>query len=64
MKIPYKLKYFLNRFEFLKVYTSPFKPLQLKWYFGKIAVGGFRITYPEHGEKLRLKKLQKKYGKK
>ena len=34
-----ELKYFIKKFDFLKTYNSPFKPLKVKWYFGKIAVG-------------------------
>ena len=34
-----QLKYFIRKFEFLKVYNSPFKPLSMRWYFGKTAVG-------------------------
>jgi hypothetical protein len=29
----------MNKFNFLKTYCSPFKPLKLKWYVGKIAIG-------------------------
>ena len=29
----------MSKFSFLKTYISPFKPLRLSWYFGKIAVG-------------------------
>jgi len=29
----------MRKFDFLRVYNSPFKPLKLKWYFGKVAVG-------------------------
>ena len=32
-------KYFIKDLEFLKAYNSPFKPLQLKLYCGKIAIG-------------------------
>ena len=31
--------YFINQFKFLKVLNSPFKRLQLKWYFGEIKHG-------------------------
>lgn len=34
-----KLKYFIKGFDFLRAYNSPFKPLKLKWYFGKTAIG-------------------------
>jgi len=34
-----KIKYFFNRFRFLKALNSPFKPFKLKWYFGKVAIG-------------------------
>jgi hypothetical protein len=29
----------MRKFSFLKTYFSPFKPLHLSWYFGKVAVG-------------------------
>ena len=29
----------MKRFEYLKVFNSPFKRPKLKWYFGKIAIG-------------------------
>ena len=29
----------MNKFQFLKAFNSPFKPLKLKWYFGKTAIG-------------------------
>lgn len=35
----YKVKYFIKGFSYLKAYNSPFLPLKLKWYFGKIAIG-------------------------
>jgi hypothetical protein len=34
-----KLKYFLEKFEWMKVYFSPFKPPVPKLYIGKIAIG-------------------------
>ena len=34
-----RLKYFTNDFYFLRVYNSPFKPLKLNFYCGKIALG-------------------------
>jgi hypothetical protein len=34
-----KLKYFLQRFEWMRVYSSPFKPPKLKIYIGKTAIG-------------------------
>jgi hypothetical protein len=34
-----KIKYFINDFDFLRAYNSPFKAPKLKWYFGKIAIG-------------------------
>jgi hypothetical protein len=34
-----KLKYFIRELDFLRTYNSPFKPLKLKWYFGKTAIG-------------------------
>ena len=35
----FKIKYFFKKFEFLKVYNSPFKPIIPKLYIGKVAVG-------------------------
>ncbi len=34
-----KIKYFINDFDFLRAYNSPFKAPKLKWYCGKIALG-------------------------
>jgi len=34
-----KLKYLIKDFDYLRAYNSPFKPLKLKWYCGKIALG-------------------------
>jgi hypothetical protein len=34
-----ELKYFIKGFDYLRAYNSPFKPLKLKWYCGKIALG-------------------------
>jgi hypothetical protein len=34
-----KIKYFINDFDFLRAYISPFKAPKLKWYFGKVAIG-------------------------
>ena len=34
-----KLKYFIERFKWLKILNSPFKPFKVKVYVGKIAVG-------------------------
>ena len=34
-----KLKRFLNRIKFLKVFFSPFKRPKIKWYFGEVSVG-------------------------
>jgi hypothetical protein len=34
-----KLKYFLQKFNWMKVYFSPFKPPMLKLYIGKVAIG-------------------------
>jgi len=39
MTLKNRIKYFLNDFSFLKAYNSPFKPLKLKFYCGKIALG-------------------------
>lgn len=35
----FKIKYFFKKFEFLKVYNSPFKTIIPKLYIGKVAVG-------------------------
>ena len=35
----YKLKYFLERFRWLKVLNSPFKPFKVSFYIGKTQVG-------------------------
>lgn len=34
-----KIKYFIDDFDFLRAYNSPFKAPKLKWYFGKVAIG-------------------------
>jgi hypothetical protein len=34
-----KLKYFLSKFEWMKVYFSPFKPPVPRFYIGKVAIG-------------------------
>jgi hypothetical protein len=34
-----KLKYLIREFDFLRTYNSPFKPLKIKWYFGKTVIG-------------------------
>lgn len=34
-----KLKYIIKDFDYLRAYNSPFKPLKIKWYCGKIALG-------------------------
>lgn len=39
MKIKYKIKYFLEKFDFLKVYNSPFKPIIPYLYIGRVAIG-------------------------
>lgn len=39
MKIIERFKYFIRKFDFLKVYHSPFKPFMPKFYIGKIAIG-------------------------
>lgn len=40
MKYKYsKLYWFIKSLDFLRAYNSPFKPLKLKWYCGKIALG-------------------------
>jgi len=35
----FEIKYFFKKFEFLKVYNSPFKTIMPKLYIGKVAVG-------------------------
>lgn len=39
MKILRDLKQFIKGFDYLRAYNSPFKPLKMKWYFGKVALG-------------------------
>lgn len=39
MKLKNKLKYFLRKFDWMKVYFSPFKPPKPKIYIGKTAIG-------------------------
>lgn len=39
MTLKNKIKYFIKDFDFLRAYNSPFKPLKLKWYCGKVALG-------------------------
>jgi len=39
MTLKNKIKYFLNDFDYLRVYNSPFKPPKIKFYCGKIALG-------------------------
>jgi len=34
-----RIKYFLNDFNYLRAYNSPFKPPKIKFYCGKIAIG-------------------------
>lgn len=34
-----KIKYFIKKFDFLRSYNSPFKPLKLKFYYGPITKG-------------------------
>lgn len=43
----------MSKFDFLKAYTSPFKPLKVRWYFGKIAVGT-PYFYPRRWVKSKL----------
>jgi hypothetical protein len=37
--LKFKLKFLLQRFEWLKVLNSPFKPFHIKLYAGKLAIG-------------------------
>ena len=39
MKIIRDFKYFIQGFDFLRAYNSPFKAPKLRWYCGKIALG-------------------------
>jgi hypothetical protein len=39
MTLRNRIKYFIKDLDFLKAYASPFKPLKLKFYCGKIALG-------------------------
>lgn len=45
MNIKNKLKYLFSKFEFLKIYNSPFKPLKIEFYIGKLRYGT-PIFYP------------------
>lgn len=38
-RIYFQIKHFKERFRWVKAMFSPFKPLTIKWYVGKIAVG-------------------------
>jgi len=44
-KIRLKIKYFILKFEFLKIYFSPFKPPKIKLYIGKVSIG-VPVFYP------------------
>ncbi len=39
MTLKNRIKYFLNDFDYLRVYNSPFKAPKIKFYCGKIAIG-------------------------
>lgn len=39
MTLKNRIKYFIRDFDFLRAYNSPFKPLKLKFYCGKVALG-------------------------
>jgi hypothetical protein len=39
MKIKNRIKYIIKDLMFLRTYNSPFKPLKLRWYCGKISKG-------------------------
>lgn len=39
MTLKNRIKYFMNDISFLRAYNSPFKPLKLQFYCGKIALG-------------------------
>jgi len=39
MNIKNRITYLIKDFDYLRAYNSPFKPLKLKWYCGKIALG-------------------------
>lgn len=53
------LKYFLNKFTFLKTYFSPFKPIKPKFHFGKVKIG-VPIFYPRMWKKHTPKTASKK----
>jgi hypothetical protein len=56
-----KLKYFLNNFEWMRVYFSPFKPPAPRVYIGKTAVG-VPYFYPRVVDKKSNKFRPKKIG--
>jgi hypothetical protein len=39
MNLKYRIKYFIKDLDFLRAYNSPFKPLSIKLYVGKVAIG-------------------------
>jgi hypothetical protein len=39
MNLKYRTKYFTKDLDFLRAYNSPFKPLSIKLYVGKVAIG-------------------------
>ena len=39
MSIKNKIKYFIKDLDFLRAYNSPFRPLRLEFYVGKVALG-------------------------
>ena len=39
MTLKNRIKYFIRDFDFLRAYNSPFKPLKLQFYCGKVALG-------------------------
>lgn len=49
-----KIKYIIQDLMFLRTFNSPFKPLKLRWYFGKIAVA-VPYFYPRKWVKYTLK---------
>ena len=55
----FEIKYFFKKFEFLKVYNSPFKTIMPKLYIGKVAVGT-PYFFPRNWVKLTEKEIEEK----
>lgn len=59
----YKLKYFFQKFTFLKSYFSPFKPIKPVFYIGKIK-RGVPYFYPRRWVKMTEEDILKKFEEK